>query len=126
MNIDQAKTYHATLTAVKCTYRLRFDTQGLQLFFYIHELDATTSRTMSLPKTLRPTSTTYTDCLGPIMVKTYDDELLLKPNLLAKALENDLAGKVYGVRLAPTGKEKYPIDIIEVLSLPRVDTEGGG
>lgn len=111
--ISPKKFYEVEITSVRCTYRVRYNSQALQIYFYVKDLDKTTTCTFDIPKSLKPLKNNYTQIVGNIIGKELDDELIFKPNLLAKEISNELLNKTFLARLKVSPNGKY-IDVEEV------------
>ncbi len=111
--ISPKKLYEVEITEVRCTFRVRYNCQALQMYFYIKELDKTTSRTFDLPKTLRPTNSLFTEIVGKITPRIFEEDLLQKPNLLAKEVFKEAASKNLYALLSLSTNGKF-IDVVDV------------
>lgn len=111
--ISPKKLYEVEVTDVRCTYRIRYNSQALQIYYYIKDLDKTTSCTFDIPKTLKPLKNTFTSIVGNLVEKHFDDELIFKPNLLAKEVSKELKNKTFMARLKVSPNGRY-IDVEEV------------
>lgn len=111
--ISPKKLYEVEITSVRCTYRVRYNSQALQIYFYVKDLDKTTTCTFDIPRTLKPLNNTFTHIVGNLLDESLDDELIHKPNLLAKELSQELISKKLFARLKVSPNGKY-IDVEEV------------
>lgn len=111
--ISPKKFYEVEITDVRCTFRIRYNSQALQIYFYIKELDKTTSRTFDIPKTLKPTNSHFSQIVGSLTSKVFDDELLFKPNLLAKEVFKEIAEKKVLAKLDWSTNGRF-VDVQEV------------
>lgn len=112
--ISPKKIYDAEITSARCILRSKYNCQALQLYFYLNELDKTTTCTFDIPKTLKPTKGTFTSIVGKITNRVFDEGLLEKPSLLVKEVLKEVAGKKLKVKLALSTDGKF-INVEEIV-----------
>lgn len=118
--IDPKKLYEVEIIKVISTYRINYNRQGLQLFFHIKDLNRSTSRTLDIPESLRATSTVFRQTIGNIAGDILKEEMLDKPNMLAKEIASEVCNKQFYARLGLSLNGKY-IDVLEVLKPVEVE-----
>jgi hypothetical protein len=100
--IDFSKKHQAELVKVQSLYRSEYFKQGLTYIFRLVESELVVHRTVNIPSTLQGKKTLFHLFTEALVERPIPESMLSKPNMLAKSIEKEGAGKLVELKLVPS------------------------